>query len=444
MQSSGNSRRVSPVILQSAVGLMILTAFGALIFLILWLKNIGFGGRSYRATIVFPNAGGMTVGTRVAYRGVKVGQVRSITPEPEGVKVEVEISPADRLIPSNSRIEATQAGLVGETTIDITPLQSVPGKMIKGKPLDSNCNGSVIICNGSVLQGLGSLDVNTLIRSLLKISNLISDPQVTASIRSIAQRSSVALSKLGSLGELSSEATVLLKQANRTDSLGNLNQTLGSLNRAAGDISELSEDSRALLDAIEQSGGVDNINSTLTEARNALLSVGQAAEQVRLFMVVNQDRLIATLDSVRLTSDQLRTTVNRLDPLLAELEKEELIENIDTIIQNSVELTGNLQNFSAQLNDPQTILQLQKILDSARSVFENVQKLTSDLDELTGDPQLRRDLIRLIQGLSDLVSSTQQLHQQVLYAQSLNQIAAEMAAIQPTDKKAENGDKNQP
>ncbi len=197
----------------------------------------------------------------------------------------------------------------------------------------------MIICNGSVLQGLGSLDVNTLIRSLLKISNLISDPQVTASIRSIAQRSSVALSKLGSLGELSSEATVLLKQANRTDSLGNLNQTLGSLNRAAGDISELSEDSRALLDAIEQSGGVDNINSTLTEARNALLSVGQAAEQVRLFMVVNQDRLIATLDSVRLTSDQLRTTVNRLDPLLAELEKEELLENIDTIIQNSVELT---------------------------------------------------------------------------------------------------------
>ena len=121
-----NNRRLSPFMLQSAIGLTILVALGLLGGLIMWLTNFSFGGRSFRATIVFPNAGGMTVGTRVDYRGVRIGRIVAINPEPEGVALVVEISPANRLIPANSIIEATQAGLVGETSIDIIPLQPLP------------------------------------------------------------------------------------------------------------------------------------------------------------------------------------------------------------------------------------------------------------------------------------------------------------------------------
>lgn len=74
---------------------------------------------------------------------------------------------------------------------------------------------------------------------------------------------------------------------------------------------------------------------------------------------------------------------------------------------------------------------IQQLLDSARAAFENLQKLTSDLDEITGNPQLRQDLIRLIQGLSNLVSSTQQLQQEALYGQTLTQVAAEIATLAP-------------
>ena len=433
MTSAGNGQRISPVAMQSAVGLMLLATAGALIFLLLWLRNFAFGGRSYNATIVFPNAGGMTIGTRVAYRGVAVGKVRKINPEPDGVNVNVEISPADRLIPSNARIEATQAGLVGETTIDITPLQSLSPQQIQGNPLDANCDPKVIICNGSRLQGLGTLDVNTLIRSLVKISNLISDPEVTASIRSIAQRSSVALGKLGNLGELSAEATELLKQANQTGSIRNLNRTLRSINQAAGDVSQLSGDVRGFANSLDLDG-VNSLNATLNEARNALLSVGQAADQVRLFMLLNQDRLSGTLDSISRTSNQLGVTVTRLDPVIDDLQHSELLKNLEVMSSNAVDISENLDDITTQLNDPKTILKLQQILDSARMVFENVEKITSDIDQLTGDPKLRQDLIRLIQGLSSLVSSTQHLHQQVVYGQSLNQMAGEIAAIEPIQK----------
>ena len=52
--------------------------------------------------------------------------------------------------------------------------------------------------------------------------------------------------------------------------------------------------------------------------------------------------------------------------------------------------------------------------------FQNAQKITSDLDELTGDPSFRDSIRQLIEGLSGLVSSTQQVEQQVQVANTLD------------------------
>ncbi|MGK7872482.1 MAG: MlaD family protein [Xenococcaceae cyanobacterium] len=414
MQNTRGGGRLSPSMLQSAVGLMVLATLGCLGFLVLWVTNFSLGGRSYRATIQFPNAGGMTPGTKVSYRGVGVGQVLSIEPEPEGVAIEVEIWPADRLIPSNSLIEATQAGLVGETSIDIIPLQSLPSGGVTAKALDPDCDPAVIICNGARLQGQGKLDVNTLIRSLLRISNTLSDPEVTAAIRGLVQNASDAL------GDVSG----VLKEVKQNGGLDNLNSTLASVDQAAEELRGLSNEVSGLIEEMRQSGGVDTLNSTLA-------SVGEAANEIRVFMTANQTRLAATLDSIGQTSDQLRVTTSSLNPILNRVEQGELLGNLDKLSANAAEATANLRDFSTNLNDPKTILMLQQTLDSARSVFQNIQKITSDLDELTGNPEFREDLEKLIQGLSNLISSTQQLQQQVEYAQVLGHIAAEIAEVNP-------------
>ena len=65
---------------------------------------------------------------------------------------------------------------------------------------------------------------------------------------------------------------------------------------------------------------------------------------------------------------------------------------------------------------------LQQTLDSARVTFQNAQKITSDLDELTGDPSFRDSIRELIEGLSGLVSSTQQVEQQVQVANTLDSV----------------------
>jgi phospholipid/cholesterol/gamma-HCH transport system substrate-binding protein len=353
------TQRLSPSMVQSAVGLMILASVGALVGLILWISNIGFGGRSFRATFIFPNAGGMTVGTRVSYRGVRVGQVVGINPEPEGVAIDVEISPAFLLIPSNSSIEAVQAGLVGETSIDITPLQSLPSEGVEAKPLDQNCDPDIIICDGSELQGQGQLNVNTLIRSLLKISNIISDPEVTSAIQSLFQRSSIALDNLS---QLSGEAVDLLAEAQKTGSVRRLNSTLDNLNRlsedavqqdsirnlnialrsldtTAADIRTLSQETTRVMRDLQESGAINRVDTTLT-------SIEEAATQIDQFFAINQSRLTTTVDSIRQTSDQLRMTVSRLDPVISEVEQGEILRNLETMSNNAVVVTEDLKSFS--------------------------------------------------------------------------------------------------
>ena len=407
MQNTGGRRRFSPSMVQSAVGLMILVTLGSLGGLVLWVTNFSFGGRSYKATFLFPNAGGMTEGTRVAYRGVAVGQVLNIEPETGGVAIEVEIWPADRLIPTNSRIEATQAGLVGETSIDITPLQPLPPEGVTAKPLDPDCEPTVIICNGSRLEGEGRLDVNALIRSLLQISNRLNDPEVTTSIRSVVQN----------INRATDSASDVFEQVRQSGSIKNLNSTLASLDQAADELSDL-------LASVRQREGLKTLDSTL-------VSLGEAADQINVFMAVNQDRVATTINSIGQTSDQLRVTVSKLDPAIEQIAQGELIPNLEAMSANAVDLTANLRDFSTNLNDPDTVVMLQQLLDSARSVFENINKITSDVDELTGNPEFRKDLEKLIQGLSNLVSSTQKLQQQVEYAQRLSEMAAEIAEVNP-------------
>jgi phospholipid/cholesterol/gamma-HCH transport system substrate-binding protein len=65
---------------------------GILIWLIAWLSNFSFGGRSYRATFLFPNVGGLMVGTRISYQGSENRTSDGNYPRTGGVAVEVEIS----------------------------------------------------------------------------------------------------------------------------------------------------------------------------------------------------------------------------------------------------------------------------------------------------------------------------------------------------------------
>ena len=64
-------------------------------------------------------------------------------------------------------------------------------------------------------------------------------------------------------------------------------------------------------------------------------------------------------------------------------------------------------------------MSLQQTLDSARVTFDNAQKITSDLESLTGDPAFLNNVKDLVNGLGNLVSTTEQLEQQIQTGQTI-------------------------
>ena len=239
----------------------------------------------------------------------------------------------------------------------------------------------------------------------MRISNIVGDPETTTALRSVLRGASNTLNELNEL----------LIDAEESGNLGEFKTTLTSINRAANEIS-------SLLVEVRQKDSVNNLNATLA-------SVGGASEEIRVFLVNNETNLAKTLDSITRTSDQLRLTTKSITPIIKRVEQGELLDNLEALSANTVKLTANLADFSSNLDDPQNILLLEQTLNSARASFENIQKITSDVDELTGNPQFRQDLQNLIQGLSNLTSSTQLLEQQIGYDRDLKRIASEIAKI---------------
>jgi phospholipid/cholesterol/gamma-HCH transport system substrate-binding protein len=110
------------------------------------------------------------------------------------------------------------------------------------------------------------------------------------------------------------------------------------------------------------------------------------------------------------------------------------MNNLEVLTANAAVASANLKDISQSLNDPKNIVLLQQTLDSARLTFENAQKITADLDELTGDPTFRQNLLRLVNGLSSLVSSTENLETQVETARVLESLIAQEKALKKQQK----------
>lgn len=367
---------------EGSVGLLILLGLCLFAGLVIWLRGLAPGTRSFKATIEFANIAGMQEGAPVRYRGVTVGRITSIKPGPNGVEVDIEISPADLVIPRDVTVEANQSGLIGETYIEITPREVLqdPAK-IAAKPLDSDCNPGLIVCDQAKLQGEIGVSPDQLIRYSIRFSELYSDPKFFAKIDRVVQNSA--------------EAT-------------------------AG-VSKLTQEFSLLTRAVRQEVGT--FSNTARSAARAADQVGLTASQVNSLLAANRVTLVSTLDNLNATSAQLRSSVSQLSPILSRVEQGELLRNLETLSANAAQASANLRDVSVALNSPTNLTVLQETLDSARATFQNAQKITADLDELTGDPAFRDNLRNLVNGLSGLVSSTQQLHQQAQLAQVLSPAA---------------------
>lgn len=393
----------SRTVREGSVGLLILLGLGVFAGLILWLRGLNLGKRSYTAIVEFANVGGIQQGAVVRYRGVNVGNTLAVRPGPNGVEVNIEITPADIIIPRDVRVEANQSGLISQVNIDITPLHPLPAGVVIAKPLDPNCNRTLIICDGSRLQGQIGISTDELIRSSTRFATVYSNPILYANINTAARNASVAAAGVTQLTRNISSLTRTTQQQ-----VSSFSTTANSVQRAANQISA------------STSNTANKFGATAEQIRLTAAQANRLVTNLDSLVTTNRSSLVTALNNINQTSEQLRSTVNGLSPTLSRVNQGQLIQNLETLSANAALASGNLRDITNALNNPTNLLVLQQTIDSARVTFQNAQKITSDLDELTGDPAFRQNLRELVNGLSSLVSSADQLQQQIQVAQTLD------------------------
>lgn len=363
---------------EGSVGLLILMAVGLFGGLVLWLRGLNPGSRSYRATIVFDNTLGMQEGTSVRYRGVPVGQVLSIAPNTNTVDVAVEIGRSDLRIPRDASIFVNQSGLIGDTTIDITPQRLLSDQELAVDPTGEGCPGQTIICDGDRLDGQVGASYESLIRSAEGLANAFADPEIIADLKTTLNNATT-LTESASL--LSTELIILSRQL-QTD----LGPLLASANRATDSLG------------------------------NAAAQFEITGTEVNRLVVTNRGTLVNTLTNIDRSAANIQAITTTLSPAL---QQSEFIANLDRLSADAAVAAADIRSITGTFNNAENLVVLQQTLDSARSVFQSAHKVLADLDELTGDPALRRNIRDLINGLSGLVSLTDQLEQASQVAGSL-------------------------
>ncbi len=433
---------------EGSVGLLILLGLGVFGGLVLWLNRLNLSNQTYNFIVNFDKVGGMKTGATVRYRGVAVGKIKEVQAKTNAVDVTIEINRADLLIPRDATIEANQAGFIGETSIDITPKTALPSSALSLNPLNQ-CNSKLVICNQDRLSGQVGVSFDELLRYTTRLASFYSDPTFYNNVNELTKNASVATA---GVGQLTSELSLLSRSAR---------QQVGSISTAANSVTTAAEQTtRQLGTAINRIGNTADqfgntaaqfggtatqLNNTAKQASLTAAQFGQLAASANDLVVSNRGNLGNTLESVRQTSDQLRgllkgltdtanqasstlgqlnSTVGQVNSSVSQVKVGALVKNLETLSANAAQASANLRDVTTSLNNPSNALVLQQTLESARATFENAQKITSELDELTGDPAFRSNLKRLVNGLGKLVSSTDQLQEQVQIAQTIEPVSA--------------------
>ena len=365
----------SRTIREGSIGLLVI--FGVLIFggLALWIKGFAFGKQSYKIIADFPDVNGIQVGDGVRYRGLNVGRVDEIQPGVNGVDVVLEIDSEDLLIPQDSTLKASSSGLIGDTFIAIVPKSELSAEAANLNPIGSNCDPEQIVCDNTRLEGEKGLTLDDLLPFTYRFSRSYSDPAFVAKVDSTVGNASVAAEEIANLTRNTSTLVKDLKQ--------------------------------------EVDSTSDELVATAETFQTTAEQINQLTTQVEQLIAQNESRLGDTLNSISTTSDRLQNLAIKIDKTVDTANTEELAANLNQLTANATEASENLKNITESFGSDASVVSLQQTLDSARVTFDNTQKITSDLESLTGDPAFVENVRDLVNGLSGLVSTTEQLEQQI-------------------------------
>lgn len=380
---------------EGSVGLLII--LGILLFggLALWIRGFSFGKTSYQIIADFSDVNGIKIGDGVRYRGLQVGRVDNIQPSTNGVDVVIEIDSSNLLIPRDATLVATSSGLIGNTFIEIIPQSSLTANVANMNPTGSNCDSQQIICDNARLKGEKAITLDDLLPYTYRFSKAYGEPEFVAKVNATVEDAGIAASEIANLTK---NTTALVNDLQK----------------------QVAKTSQELV-------------STAQTFQTTAKQVNRLTNNVEQLIAQNESNLTTTLASISTTSDRLETLVVKIDQTVDAADTKKLANNLNELTTNAAAASNNLKNITESFGSDQGVVSLQQTLDSARVTFDNAQKITSDLESLTGDPAFLKNVRDLVNGLGGLVSSTEQLEQQIQTSQRIKPLQSNKLTSFPSE-----------
>lgn len=302
---------------QVLVGSVVLGLIAALVVFVVWLSQFGNGGEKTYDVFFQQSVEGLAKGTAVTFRGVPVGQIRSINLEPRSPQfIRVRITVDD----TTPVLEGTTATIRGVGFTGVSQIQLDPPESDDARPAST----AEIDCDP--------------------------DPQ-----RECPYGYPVIPTRPGALGQLLNTAPELLERVSTLTE--RLTALLSDRNQEsiAGILDNLEVTSRHLAERSPE------IAATLAEARLAIQQAGQAAERI--------GRLAGTTETMLAEDGR---------PLITDLRRtirsaESSMRSLDAVLGDA---RPGIQTFSTR-----TLPEVGQLVRDMRATTESLRNLSERLDQ---------------------------------------------------------------
>src|ERR1700754_806253 len=325
----------------AAMVLFALSCFGLLLFL--WLA---FGGpvplkpKGYRFHTSFAEAGQLALEADVRISGVPVGKVKTITPDKETGRADVEIQLRSRSapLPSAARAILRQKTLLGEPYVELTPGHASAPPIAEGGELAAS-------------QVSDTVELDEILRAF--------DPQTRAAFQDWMQTQAQAIGNqgrdlneaLGNLGPFADDTAELVAILNRQE--GAVSRLIANTGIVFQALSERDDQLRSLIQ------NSDSVFATTAARDRELQAAFRALPTFEKESILTLDRVTAFADETDPLVTQLRPAARELSPTLEDL----------------ADIAPDLQNL---------LEQLQPLIDASVKGFPAAEKTLEDLRPLLG------------------------------------------------------------
>jgi len=251
----GFNRKINEV----QVGILTVTAVVILVIGMMWFKNVDLSDEQLRYQVDFSRVEGLREGDRVQIRGIRMGEVESLTLMSTAVRVQIKMSDKANLR-EDALVILGEKGIVGEIVLEIDPGRGNPAE--EGFIFEGRTAGTIAAMTDAAGEALAEMLVLT-----AKVTELVDE-----------------VKEQGKVVET-------LVQANETfgriDNLIEKNQV--DIEVSLANLVVATEGLREFVESDQLGGAFDSVDHALAGADSLMINLNTAADRLNLVLDKAED-----------------------------------------------------------------------------------------------------------------------------------------------------------